>query len=100
MKGYNASEFEYISFWVKGESGREKIGMKMKDTRGTETKVIIMEHVGVKEITKDWQRVIVPLSKFRQVDRSSLDCISLYTDGNLSGTTDPMTIYVTDFKVY
>lgn len=99
LKGYNASKFEYISFWVKGENGGEKFGIKMKDTRGTETKVIVMEYVGEKDVTKNWQRVIIPLNKFRQVDRSSLDCISVYTNGNLSGI-DPIAIYVTDLKLY
>ena len=34
LKGYNASKFEYISFWVKGENGGEKFGIKMKDIDG------------------------------------------------------------------
>lgn len=59
--GYNASEFTYLSFWVKGAKGDEKFGIKIKDTRGYEVKVEVMEYIEDKKISTSWQKVITQL---------------------------------------
>ena len=99
LRGYNASRFTHLSFWVRGAKGGEKFGVKIKDTRGTEVKVGVMEYTEGKKIRTHWQKVIIPLNHFLNVDMSTLSVISLYSDGKLS-YKDSEIIYVTDFKLY
>lgn len=99
LRGYDASRFTYLSFWVQGAKGGEKFGVKIKDTRGTEVKVEVMEYIEGKKIGTRWQKIIIPLEHFLNVDMSTLNVISLYSDGKLS-YKDSETIYVTDFVLY
>lgn len=99
LRGYDASRFTHLSFWVQGVKGGEKFGVKIKDTRGTEVKVEVMEYIEGKQISTHWQKVIIPVEHFLNVDMSMLNVISLYSNGKLS-YKDSETIYVTDFKLY
>lgn len=99
LMGYDAYKFTHLSFWVRGAKGEEKFGIKIKDTRGIEVNVEIMEYLENEKVSTSWQRVIIPLEHFLNVDMSTLSIISLYSDGKLS-YKDSETIYVTDFKLY
>ncbi|HLB71673.1 MAG: hypothetical protein OIN88_00205 [Candidatus Methanoperedens sp.] len=97
--GYDANKYDYLSFWVKGTNGGEKFGIKLKDTSGREVKVEAMKYIEGNKVDTRWKQVIIPLEHFLEVDKSSIDVITLYSDGELSFNY-PETIYVTEFELY
>ncbi len=82
LNGYDASEKEYLTFWVKGEIGGEQFNVGIKNIltpSGQERKIS-------QTISVDWQQIIIPLEQFGQ-DLYSLENISLgFTNELGSGT--------------
>jgi hypothetical protein len=70
---FAGSEFNYLSFWVKGLAGKERFQVGLKDKRGRENKI---ESDSLVVNISDWARIVIPLNKFRDVDLSSIENIN------------------------
>lgn len=74
----NASPFRYLTFWIRGTKGNEKLLLKMADAtwerKGDALPVgTVRSFLSNKQITTKWQRVVVPLSQLpKKLDRSML----------------------------
>ncbi|MFT5836939.1 MAG: hypothetical protein ACI9ZV_000440 [Candidatus Azotimanducaceae bacterium] len=76
----DASAYSYLSFWVKGEKGGEKFAVRVADKR----LVTIEDSLNVGDITKflpngvnqEWQEVVVPINRLRNVDINQLGGIT------------------------
>lgn len=72
----NASDYNYLSFWIKGEQGGEKLAVKLADKRLIE----IEDSMSVGDIslllpggiTREWQEVLVPINRLPNIDRNKL----------------------------
>lgn len=76
---FNASEFNYLSFWVKGLQGKERFQVGLKDMRGRETKI------GSDSLVvniSNWTPVVIPLNKFRDVNLSSIENVNFGFNSN------------------
>ncbi|MBI2608882.1 MAG: hypothetical protein HYW47_04695 [Deltaproteobacteria bacterium] len=64
---FNAEDFKYLSFWVKGREGGEDIFVQLADARWEhkEDSVIVgrVKDFLPKGITKEWQQVLLPLNQ-------------------------------------
>jgi hypothetical protein len=90
MRGYDASAYGMLSFWVRRKEGRDNFGVRLTDTDGTEKTVDIMRYLTV---SSTWQEAAIPLSDFTGVNLAALKKIELTFD-NLINTG---IIYVDDF---
>lgn len=66
---FNAADFAYLSFWVKGMEGGETFQIGLKDTSEKEVKIESKTYVVV---TTGWSQVTIPLSKFKGVNSASV----------------------------
>ena len=84
-----------------GKRAAEKIGIKLKDARGTEVAVMLdgQPYLTERRITTDWQEVSIPLSHFGNVDLQMMDCLTLFSDGSMA-STKPQTVYVGGFRLF
>ncbi len=101
LKNHSVSQWDRISFWIRGESGGESFSVGLKDSvsdrlgypsQATEVKVPIAAYHPTGGITNQWVGVQIPLRVFADagVRLTSLDNLSLTNTGS-SGT-----IYVDD----
>lgn len=67
---FDASEFESLTFWVKGLAGEENFQVSMKDTSGNEYWIESRLFVVV---SKNWNMVSIPLEQFQKVNTSSIE---------------------------
>jgi len=94
-KYFDARNYAYLSFWVKGEKGGEDFLVRMAD----ETFIAKEDSAplgSVKSflpggITKEWQEVLVPLSKITNLDRMNMGGITF--DFTIPGE---QTVYIDD----
>ncbi len=67
-RGINSSEYDYLSFWVKGEKGVDKVGLMLNNSKFNKIKKSIVnqsaENFLQKTVTNVWQEVIIPLNYF------------------------------------
>ena len=76
----DASAYNYLSFWVKGKKGGESFAVKIADKRLIE----IEDSANVGDITRflpdgitqEWQEVLVPINRLKNVDRTQLGGIT------------------------
>jgi hypothetical protein len=99
LYNYNTQNFRWLSFWVKGDSGGEIIGIKIKDSKTVEKKVEVTSYTEGKPLINQWQKIIIPLEHFLPVDKSDISTITIYTNGIMCNSKDQI-IYVTDFEFY
>jgi hypothetical protein len=59
------SEYNAITFSVRGKLGGEKFKVKIKDNHGNENEVEIAKYIS---LTKEWQEVSIPLEDFGGID--------------------------------
>lgn len=76
LEKYNLSNYSTLSFWVIGTSGLETFRVGLKDLSGQETKLNVTEFLE-KGITTAWQKVIVPLEVFSNVNLEQVDNLSI-----------------------
>jgi hypothetical protein len=99
-RGVDISRYNELHFQIRGATGSEKIGLKMKDAQGTEVGVMLNNyrylHAG--QITTSWQEATVSLDDFGKVNFKLMDSMTLYTDGTMAGTV-PQTIYLGGFTL-
>ena len=80
-KYYDASSFDYLTFWVKGETGNENfiIGLADKhwDKAGDSIKSNeVISYLDEKQITNKWQKARIPLTDFL-IDISKLSSLAV-----------------------
>ncbi|HCK82725.1 MAG TPA: hypothetical protein DIC59_14835 [Candidatus Competibacteraceae bacterium] len=80
-KHFDASGFDYFSFWVRGSSGDEVFAIGMKDADAKETKIDSKEWI-VTNALKNGVEVIVPLTEFKGVNKGLLNNISISFNAN------------------
>ncbi|HEX3531879.1 MAG TPA: hypothetical protein VH988_32880 [Thermoanaerobaculia bacterium] len=96
LRGSDLSGFKEFRFFVRGESGGERIGVKMKDALGVEVPVEVNSQYfvgGAAGITQSWREISIPLTDFPRVDFRLMDNFSIYVDGRIASTRAE-TIYI------
>lgn len=95
VESFDASGFKYVTFWVKGEKGGEKIEFLVRDAHALN--YMPQAKLKLPDATAEWQKIIVPLSDISgKVDLTALDNIGVAFGrdvGNLKGEV----IYIDDF---
>lgn len=95
-----------IEFEIRGANGGEPIGISMKSDRASssgsvacsdETRVPLSKlHYTV---TKEWQHVHVPFTRFPRLDKEKVRNIAFYTDSSMEGTlNEPIIVELRDIK--
>ncbi len=77
----NASEFKYISFWVKGETGKENFAIGLADKRWDQLGDSVKSnqvnfYVKNSKLNTKWQKVKIPLEEF-EIDKHQLASVSI-----------------------
>lgn len=72
LKALNASQYNYLTFAIKGEKGGEIVEVGMRDTKGKEKKLLVEDFITV---DTSWNTVKIPFKGFTDVDMSTLDNI-------------------------
>ncbi len=95
VESFDASGFKYITFWVKGEKGGEKMEFLARDAHALN--YMPQAKCKLPDATTEWQKVAVPLSDISgKIDLAALDNIGIAFGrdvGNLKGEV----VYVDDF---
>lgn len=77
---FDASSYNYLSFWVKGKSGGEKFTVKIADKRLIEiedsTSIGKIDDLLPNGVTREWQEVVVPLKNVMSIDKNLLGGIT------------------------
>jgi hypothetical protein len=73
---FDASDFDRVSFSVKGKKGGEIFEIGLKDTSGKETK-IQSEEVRAARFADEWTRLVIPLDDFKGVDQESIENVNV-----------------------
>ena len=95
VESFDASDWGYLTFWVKGDKGGEKMELVIRDAHALN----YMPQVKYKlpDATTEWQKVAVSLEQFKgQIDLTALDNIGLAFGrdvGNLKGEV----VYIDNF---
>lgn len=101
IRGADISDQKQLRFFIRGDSGSEHIGIKMKDAQGVEVSVMLGGQYllqGQGQITTTWQEASIPLSHFGNVNFKVMDSLTLFTDGSIAATV-PQIIYVGGFSL-
>ena len=92
---YEGQSYSYLSFWIKGEQGGEKVELLIRDAHALNYMPQVKHKLP--DATTEWQKVSVSLEQLKgQIDLTALDNIGLAFGrdvGNLKGEV----IYVDDF---
>jgi len=95
VESYDASKFKYLTFWVKGEKGGERMELLLRDAHALNYMPQVKHKLP--DATTEWTKVVVSLSEFSgKVDLSALDNIGIAFGrdvGNLKGEI----IYLDEF---
>lgn len=75
----NLSNFSALSMWIVGADGGETVRIGLRDLTGQETIVNVSDYLS-SGITKSWQKVIIPLSAFTNVNLEQLEGTSIRFD--------------------
>ncbi|MDD5681264.1 MAG: hypothetical protein PHI59_08515 [Candidatus Omnitrophica bacterium] len=95
VESFNASGFKYITFWVKGEKGGEKMEFVGRDTHALN--YMPQAKYKLPDATTEWQKITIPLSEISgKVDATALDNIGL-AFGKDVGNVKGEVIYLDDF---
>ncbi len=95
VESFDSGNYSYLTFWVKGEKGGEKMKLVMRDEHALNY-IPQVKH-RLPECAPEWQKVVVPLEQFKgQIDLTALDNMGLAFGrdvGNLKGEI----VYIDDF---
>ena len=100
-KYYDASNFDYLTFWVKGENGNENfiIGLADKhwDKAGDSIKSNeVISYLDEKQITGKWQKAKIPLTDFL-IDISKLSSLAVCFESSCFPSGDAQgVVYIDD----
>lgn len=95
VESFDASNYEYLTFWLKGDKGEEKVELLIRDAHALNYMPQVKHKLP--DATTEWQKIVVPLDQFKvRVDLTAIDNIGLAFGpdvGNMKGDT----IYVDTF---
>jgi len=96
VKSFDASGFRYITFWLKGARGGEKMKVIMRDSHALDYMPQYKSPSAI-TATTEWQKIVIPLSRVgKSIDLKSIDNLGIafgMDEGNRRGST----IYVDTF---
>jgi hypothetical protein len=87
----NISTYNYVSFWVKGDSGGEGFKVGLKDGGGKESKRRIEDYLPG-GVTTEWQKVVVPFTPFDNLTWTSMTDFNITVEDPYDNTSSA--IYV------
>lgn len=99
LRGFDVRNFATLSFWVKGEHGGERFGLKMKNSMGQETLVQVADYLSGSGVDTRWKQVFTPVSDFLGVHYLPLDSITIFSAGDVAGVK-PQKFYITEIRLY
>lgn len=87
VESFDVSGYRYLTFWVKGEKGGEKMSLLMRDGHALNYMPQVKHTLSA--ATTEWQKIVVSLSEFKgRIDLTAVDNIGLAFGrdvGNLKG---------------
>lgn len=94
---FDARQYGYLSFWIRGQVGGERFQVKMSDRSWVE-KEDSLELGEIRKflpdgVSRNWQEVLVPLNAAAALDLSNLGGVSLQFH-----SVGPTTIYIDDLS--
>jgi len=99
VRGADISDKKQLRFFIRGETGSERLGIKMKDAQGREVAILLDgRYLPEGRITTAWQEASIPLTHFGNVNLSVMDNLTLLTVGSTAATL-PQTVYVGEFSL-
>lgn len=66
LETVDLSEYQTLTFWIKGKQGGETLLVGIKDTSGHESKLLV-EHYLPPGVTQEWRKVTIPLTAFTKI---------------------------------
>jgi len=66
LNNIDLSQYQTLTFWIKGKQGGETLLIGLKDQFGHESKLLIDRYL-IQGITADWQEVMIPLTAFTSI---------------------------------
>ncbi len=77
MKDYDLSRYNYLSFWVKGKTGKEffKVQLKVKDSADNiEKSAVYINDFIHGGLSSEWKKAVIPLDAFMNIsNRTKVD---------------------------
>ncbi len=103
LEGKNLSKFKYLSFWVKGGTGRELFKIEFKnngtDNNRNRAAVYVTDYLDG-GVTTQWQKVVIPLDAFANIDdwTNMKEFVLVFENyqSNTNGAPLNSTIYIDD----
>lgn len=94
-----------IEFEIRGANGGEPVGISMKSDGVGPSGTVSSDETRVPlsnlryTVTKEWQHVHVPFTRFPRLDNRSVRNVALYTDSSMGGAlNEPIIVEVRDIK--
>ena len=98
LNNQDMSQYQKVSFWIKGAVGEEMLKVGLKDSVGNETKLLLNDYLPEGKVTTFWQHVVVPLPDFFTVTNwSAMENLSL-TFHSAYGSPYSGAIYIDDIR--
>lgn len=96
VKSKDVTAYKYLTFWVKGEKGGEKMELLFRDSRAPS--YMPQGKYAIEEATTEWKEITVPLDGISKmgVDLKSLDNIGI-AFGPDAGNKPGAVVYIDDF---
>lgn len=96
VKYFDAREYDYLSFWIKGQKGGERFFVKLADAEWIPQEDAlpigsVTEFLASGQITTEWQEVLIPIKKFDTLDFAQMGGFTLDFD-----TPGEHTVYIDD----
>jgi len=95
VESADVSGYGYLSFWVKGDSGREKMELLIRDSHALNYSPQVKYKLP--DLTVEWQKIVIPLKEISsKVDLTQLDNIGI-AFGKDVGNVQGEIAYIDDF---
>lgn len=66
LNNIDLTEYQTLTFWMKGKQGKETLLIGLRDQLGHESKLLVDSYL-LQDITTDWQKVTIPLTAFTNI---------------------------------
>ena len=97
VESKDVSAFKYLTFWVKGVNGEEKMELLFRDSHAVS--YMPQAKYEVKDITAEWKKEVIPLAEIKRmgIDLKSLDNIGIAFGPDV-GNAPGAAVYLDDFS--
>ncbi|MBN1899214.1 MAG: gliding motility-associated C-terminal domain-containing protein [Spirochaetes bacterium] len=72
LEGFDLSGYNYLSFWIKGETGKEYMKVQIKIENSTNTNraesSVYVDNYLPRGLSTSWQKVVIPLDAFYNIN--------------------------------